>query len=179
MLLCETLWGPESLAPGGGGGWLARAGTRVLVERPIERQHTVCSLRVKHVCCSLNSSSSSMMYSVALMCETAVDLHAKEGGGGTGCLNRVQHPDRQCSRPQENVLEGHAINHSCNTAINRRSAGWGGFQGGGNLAMRIGGGGDMGVQGGGGELFFECEHNLLRFGSILCMVLMSVQAIPL
>jgi hypothetical protein len=67
--------------PGEGGGVLARAGTGVLVERHIERQHTVCSSRVKHVCCSLFVSSSSMIYSAALMCETAVDLHAKHVGG--------------------------------------------------------------------------------------------------
>ena len=134
----------------GGGGGLARAGTRVLVKRPIERQHTVCSLRVKHVCCSLNSTSSSTLYSVALIFETAVDLHAKHGGG---CLHRVQHPDRQCSRPQNYVLDGHAINHSSNTAINQCGAGWGGFQGGGSCAMRIWGGGGDGGQGGGGNRF--------------------------
>ena len=45
-----------------------------------ERKHTVCSLRVKHVCFPLISSSNSMTYSVVLMCQTVVGLHAKHVG---------------------------------------------------------------------------------------------------
>ena len=97
------------------------------------------------------------------------------GGGGVqrGGLNRVQHPDRQCTRQQNYVLAVHANNHSSNMIVNQCGAGWGGFEGAGSWAMRNWGkgGGAMGGLGGGVKFFLECEHNLLQFSSILCMVM--------
>ena len=123
-----------------------------------------------------------MTYSVVLMCQTVVDLHAKHvgrGGGQRGWLNfHVQHPDRQCSRQQNYVLAVHAIIHSCNTTINRCGAGWGGFEGAGSWAIRVlgGGGSTMGLEGGRLKIVFKCEHNLLQFSGILCMVMILLQA---
>jgi hypothetical protein len=88
----------------GGGGVLAGQWRGCWLKFCIERKHTMCSLSVKYVRCLLVSSSSSMAYSVVLLCETVVDPHARpvgEGGGvQRGRLIRVQHPDRQCTRQQ-------------------------------------------------------------------------------
>ena len=111
--MCETLWGTESWASEGGG-VLAGQGRGCWLKFCIERKHTVCSSSFKYVCCLLIPSSSSMTYSVVLLCETVVDLHARPVGGGGGSaeagLNRVQHPDRQCTRQQNYVLAVHANN---------------------------------------------------------------------
>ena len=76
------------------------------------------------------------------------------GGGGVQRrgLNRVQHPDRQCTRQQNYVLAVHANNNYRNLIVNQCGAGWGGFEGAGSWAMRNWGkgGGGYGGSGGGG-----------------------------
>ena len=98
------------------------------------------------------SSSSIVTTSVVLWCEAAVDLHAKHGAGGG-----AEGVPKSCSVQQaaNYVLDGHAINHSSNTAINQCGAGWGGLQGGGSWAMRLGRGGTVGVKGGWGDNLYR------------------------
>ena len=96
------------------------------------------------------------------------------GGGQRGGLNRVQHPDRQCTRQQNYVLAVHANNHSSNMIVNQCGAGWGGFEGAGSWAMRNWGkgGGTMGGLGGGGvNTFSSVNTTFCNFSSILCMVM--------
>jgi hypothetical protein len=114
--------GVKGWHPAGGG--VAGQGRGCWWKCSVERQHAVCSLSVKCACLPLITSSNSMTYSVVLMCQTVVDLHAEHvWGGGTGWLNNVQHPDRQCSRPQNYVLPVHAINHPSYSTINHCGAG--------------------------------------------------------
>ena len=57
-------------------------------------------------------------------------------GAQRGWLNRVQHPDRQCTRQQHYVLAVHANNHSSNMTVNQCGAGWGGFESAGSWGIR-------------------------------------------
>ena len=123
-----------------------------------------------------------MTYSVVLMCQTVVDLHAKHvgrGGGQRGWLNfHVQHPDRHCTRQQNPLFAVHANNNYSNMIVNQCGAGWGGFEGAGSWAIGVlgGGGSTMGLEGGRLKIVFKCEHNLLQFSGILCMVMILLQA---
>ena len=96
-----------------------------------------------------------MTYSVMPLCETVVDLDPRPvcvwvGGGQRGGLNRVQHPDRQCTGQQNYVLALQANNEYSNMIVNQCGAGWGGFEGAGSWVMRNLGRGDNKWSGGGG-----------------------------
>ena len=86
-----------------------------------------------------------------------------------GLLNRVQHPDRQCTRQQNCVLDVHANDHSSNIIIKQVVLV--------EEALRVleagqsGGGGHHGGPGGGVVKSCLGELRLGHFGNVLCMVI--------
>jgi hypothetical protein len=85
-------------------------------------------------------------------CDNAVDLHARHVWG-VGGAERVA---ELCSAPRYTrqhtyVLAVHANNQSSNTIINHCGAGWGGFEGAGNVEGGVHNRGCPVGEGGGGE----------------------------
>ena len=113
VLICETLWGAGSWAPGrGGGGVVAGQGRGCWFKFCIVREHMVCSLRVLYVCGPLISSSSSMTYSGVLLCETVEDLHARDEGVGCRGVAKSCSASRQTVNQAANICVGCACKHS-------------------------------------------------------------------